>query len=61
MARLLISGKEYDAPVIEIKGGHLIVGDIDMGVIGYECCIKRLDADTVFTVIEPGHLRWETV
>jgi hypothetical protein len=61
MARLRISGKEYDAPVIEIEGGHLIVGDIDMGPIGYECCIKVLDVNTVKTINEQGHFRWETV
>ena len=57
MAKLRISGIVYEAPSIEIKGGHLIVGDKDLGVIGFECCVVCLEGSKVKD--EPGHIRWE--
>jgi hypothetical protein len=57
MAKLRINGEIYEAPSIEIKNGNLIVGDVNLGVIGYECCIVALEG-TVLSISEPGYLKW---
>ena len=58
MAKLKINQTIYEAPTIEIKNGCLIVGDNNLGVIGYECCIIALEG-TQLVESEPGYMKWQ--
>jgi hypothetical protein len=58
MVKIRINGMVYEDPnIIQIKGGCLIVGEKNHGVIGYECCVKTLEG-TMNMIKEDATITW---